>query len=181
MPTSIQLLRMAAVAACVLVATPAAGFAALPAAAATTSGDSTRVAAGISPEAQAHRDSANAFWQAGELRRAQGEFLIAARLMREAGVLPATEMQNAASIAFGRDRAMDAAWMLDVLAADALAFGRPDVQAQALLDAATLYARLGQGELARQRLATLRPLLSSPFVPDSVRARAAEGGVADRR
>ena len=190
MPTSLQALRTAAraksraalyaaVAATVLVTTPAlAAEPSTPALAAAT--DSSRVASrtgkGVSPEAQAHRDSAKAAWQAGDLRRAQREFLIAARLLRAAGVLPASEMHSAASIAYGRDRVMDAAYMLDVLAADALAFGRPDVQASALMDAASLYTQAGQRELARERVATLRPLLSSPFVPDSVRTRAVEGG-----
>jgi hypothetical protein len=63
--------------------------------------------------------------------------------------------------------------MMDLLVADAVAFGNPDVQARALLDAVSLYAQAGHRDVARERFATLRPLLSSPFVSDSVRRLAA--------
>ena len=168
MPTSLTALRAAVVAS--LLATAPAFAVEVPAAsvAASAAADSLRPTS-----ARAARETADSLLQSGDLRRAQRGFLARARVVRKAGVLPVDELKSAAAAAYGRDHVLEAAWILDELAADAVAFGRPDVQAQALLDAASLYAAARQPERARERLATLRTVVSSPFVPESLRRQVA--------
>lgn len=137
----------------------------------TMAGDS--IVSAVPADAAHYTELAYASWNAGRLGRARREFLTAARLLREAGILPVAALREAAAVDFSRADAMGAAFTMDQLGQDAIAMGDPNVQMQALLDAATLYAQARRPELAQARLATIRPLLASPFLTEPVRAEVA--------
>lgn len=176
----------AALLALALVAAPSRAFAA-------TAADSVKVAPILSrtddarmkptvrAEVEQHRARAKEARQAGDAAVAREEYLAAAALMREAGVLPVKEMRGAADIAVGQGRPQEAAAMLDTLASDAKAFGVELEHAQALADAAEQYAQAGDLDVARERLGELRMLLvSPPYPPAGYRVPAANSAVAVR-
>lgn len=137
----------------------------------TMVGDS--IVSAVPADAARYSEMAYASWQAGRLGRARREFLMSARVLREAGILPTAALKEAAAVDFARADMLGAAFTMDQLAQDAVAMGDPNVQVQALLDAATLYAEGRRPEVAQARLATIRPLLASPFLTESVRAEVA--------
>lgn len=147
---------------------------------AATRPDDARMGDEVRAQVEAHRAQARAFWQNGRNAQARREFLNAASLMSESGVLATEELLNAATIALVEERPLVAAGLMDKLAANAVAFGQPLVQAQALLEAATQYAAAGQKELALERYAVLRALLASPHIPDSFRSEVGMRIVAQR-
>ena len=162
-------------------------------AAAATSADSVRVApilsrtddARMQPSARAqveeHRARAIAERRSGNLAQARQEYLAAAALMRDAGVLAVKEMRGAADVAVAEGRPQDAAAMLDTLAADAKAFGVELERAQALADAAEMYVQAGDLDVARDRLGELRMVLvSPPYPPAGYRTGAQSSVVAAR-
>jgi hypothetical protein len=153
---------------------------AAPARASMTGADTARAAVATSPDeatvranAESHRARARTLLETGRRTQARRELLAAARVLREGGVLPEQDMLAAATLALVDERPLVAAEVMDVLAADAAAFGRPLLQAEALVHAATQYAIAGRHEIARERVATLRPLLSSPHIPESFRTEVA--------
>lgn len=129
-----------------------------------------RMADEVRQQVETHRAQARAFWQNGRAAQARREFLNAASLMSESGVLATDELFSAATLALVEERPLVAAQVMDKLAENAVAFGQPLVQAQALLEAATQYAAVGQPEVARERYDVLHALLASPHIPDSFRA-----------
>lgn len=134
----------------------------------------------VRAQVETHRSQARANWETGRTTKARREYMAAARLMRESGVLPTEELFAAATIALVENRPRVAAEVMDTLAADAVALGQPLVQARALLEAATQYAAAGQDDLARDRYAALRALLASPHIPDSFRSEVDARVVAQR-
>ena len=166
----------------VLLPTLALALIAAPAQARAVSTDSARVAATgtarpdapIPAEVRAtidsHRARARAAFEAGRTEEARHELLAAASLMRESGVLPTDELFAVATIALVEERPLVAAQAMDDLAANAEAFGQPWVEAQALREAANQYAAADRSDVARQRVALLRTLLTSAQIPDSFRA-----------
>lgn len=137
----------------------------------TMVGDS--IVSAVPADAAHYTDLAYASWNAGHLGRARREFLTAARLLREAGILPVVALKEAAAVDFARSDMLGAAYSMDLLAQDAIVMGDPNVQMQALLDAATLYAQGRRPDVAQARLATIRPLLASPYLTEAVRAEVA--------
>ena len=129
-----------------------------------------RMADEVRQQVETHRAQARAFWQNGRAAQARREFLNAASLMSESGVLATDELFSAATLALVEERPLVAAQVMDKLAENAVAFGQPLVQAQALLEAATQYAAVGQPEIARERYEVLHALLASPHIPDSFRS-----------
>ena len=105
-------------------------------------------------------------WNAA--RRAYGD---AAAVLSEQGRLPAKALRRVANSYYFEERLLAAARVLDDLAAEAAAFGDPPIHARALADAAWLYARLGRRWPAKQRLARLEKLMTSPYLPANLRAR----------
>lgn len=134
----------------------------------------------VRAQVETHRSQARTFWETGRTAKARREFMAAARLMRESGVLPTEELFAAATIALVEERPRVAAEVMDTLATHAAALGQPIVQARALLEAATQYAAAGQNDLARARYVALRTLLGSPHIPDSFRAEVDARVVAKR-
>jgi hypothetical protein len=127
--------------------------------------DDARMKPAVRAEVEQHRARAKAERQAGNLAQARQEYLSAAALMRDAGVLAVKEMRGAADVAVAEGRPQDAAALLDTLAADAKAFGVELEHAQALADAAEMYVQAGDLDVARDRLGELRMVLVSPPYP----------------
>ena len=143
--------------------------------------DDARMKPAVRAEVEQHRARAKEARQAGDVAVARQEYLAAAALMREAGVLAVKEMRSAADIAVGQGRPQEAAAMLDTLASDAKAFGVELEHAQALADAAEQYAQAGDLDVARERLGELRMLLvSPPYPPAGYRIPAPNSAVAVR-
>jgi hypothetical protein len=143
--------------------------------------DDARMTPAVRAQVEEHRARALAARQAGDAAVARQEYLAAAALMREAGVLAVNEMRGAAEIAVGQGRPEDAAAMLDTLAADAKAFGVELEHAQALADAAQHYVQAGELDVARERLGDLRMLLvSPPYPPAGYRTNVQTSAVAVR-
>jgi hypothetical protein len=143
--------------------------------------DDARMKPTVRAQVEQHRTRASAARQAGDVALASQEYLAAAALMREAGVLPVKEMRGAAEIAAGQGRPQDAAAMLDTLAADAKAFGVELEHAQALADAAEQYVQAGELDVARDRLSDLRMMLvSPPYPPAGYRTNVQTSAVAVR-
>lgn len=163
-------------------------LAAAPAQARVSSPDSARAvvsAAAPIPEAvrtriEGHREKARALFEAGHSAEARRELMTAASLMRESGVLPSVELITVATIALVEEKPLVAAAAMDDLAANAEAFGQPDVEAQALLEAATQYAAAGEIAVARDRHELLRTVLASSKVASAVRAEVEARVVAQR-
>lgn len=167
-------------------------LAAAPAQARVSTPDSARVATNASarvdapiPEAtrariEGHRERARALFELGRNADARRELMTAASLMRESGVLPSVELITVATIALVEERPLVAAAAMDDLAANAEAFDKPDVEAQALLEAATQYAAAGEFAVARERHELLRTLLASTKVANGVRAEVEARVVAQR-
>ena len=167
-------------------------LAAAPAQARVTTPDSARAAASAPartdaqiPEAirariEGHREKARALFELGHPAEARRELMTAASLMRESGVLPSVELITVATIALVEERPLVAAAAMDDLAANAEAFDQPDVEAQALLEAATQYAAAGETAVARDRHELLRALLASSKVANGVKAEVEARVVAQR-
>jgi thioredoxin-like negative regulator of GroEL len=91
------------------------------------------------------------------------------RERREAGASAADPLYRLAAIYFTHRNFSGAAATLDAAAADAETHGEPVLQARALIESASSYAKLGDGERMADRVARLRPLLSSPHIPQDER------------
>ena len=87
-----------------------------------------------------------------------------------AGVSAAETLLRLAAVYHGRNNLVRAAVTLDDAAAEAEAHGQPEVQARALLEAATLYTGAREHEKAVARLERLSQLLDSPHLPQDLRA-----------
>jgi len=142
--------------------------------------DGERMPEEVRAQVESHRAQARAYWEAGRTAQARREFLAAGRLMTAAGVLPTEELLAAATLALVEERPRVAAEVMDTLAANAITLGQPQVQARALLEAASQYAIAGQKDVARERFAALRALLASPYITDSFRSEVADRTAAQR-
>lgn len=127
-----------------------------------------------SPAVQAALDRGDALLEQGELKRARSAYREAATISRTEGALPEEPLRRLAN-AFYFDR--DYRWAaktLDQLAREAATAGDLRVEAQAAIDAAWLYGKLGARREMVQRLARVERLLQSPLVPDEVKKTISE-------
>jgi tetratricopeptide (TPR) repeat protein len=127
-----------------------------------------------SPGVQARIDRGDEFVAQRRYSAARDAYGRAAELQRDSGRLPAHAMRRIANAYYYEGRLKSAARTLDELADEAASFGDLRVQAWALADAAWLYGRAGAGLEVSRRLARLERLLTSPYMPDSVRLRITE-------
>lgn len=107
---------------------------------------------------------------------ARREYLAAAKKLEASGAMPCQALWQAAEMYYAEGNVRAAASTLDMVAEKAAVFGHPTMQAKALLEAAILYEQSGGSSQAVSRLQRLDAVLTSPFVPDSVRT-----GIAARR
>jgi hypothetical protein len=101
---------------------------------------------------------------------ARREYLAAAKKLEAAGAMPCRALWQAAEMYYVEGNTRAAATTLDLVAEKAAAFGHPTMQAKALLEAAILYEQSGAASQATTRLTRLDAVLTSPFVPDSLRS-----------
>jgi hypothetical protein len=104
---------------------------------------------------------------------ARREYMAAAKQLESSGMMPCEALWQAAEMYYAEGNVRAAAGTLDLVAAKAAAFGHPTMQAKALLEAAILYEQSGAASQAVTRLTRLDAVLTSPFVPDSVRSQIA--------
>lgn len=111
---------------------------------------------------------------AGDLNGARRQLVMAAREARVSGAYAGAALWLLADLEWS-DRPARAAATLDELAESAAAHGDLVLQAQALLEGAVLYQKLGDPARARARVDQLIPLLQSSYLPgdvrDAIRAR----------
>jgi hypothetical protein len=104
---------------------------------------------------------------------ARREYVAAAKKLEASGAMPCHALWQAAEMYHAEGNVRGAASMLDLVAEKAATFGHPSMQAKALLEAAILYEQSGAESQAITRLTRLDAVLTSPFVPDSVRSEIA--------
>lgn len=100
---------------------------------------------------------------------AEQEYQKAARIARRQGYLPSMTTFHLASARYFAGDLTGAAEALDRLSAEAAKSGDVVVEALALYNAAWLNARAGRANELDARVAVLRKLLRSPYIPPSIR------------
>jgi hypothetical protein len=104
---------------------------------------------------------------------ARREYVAAAKKLEAAGAMPCHALWQAAEMYYAEGNTRAAATMLDLVAEKAAIFGHPTMQAKALLEAAILFEEAGAKSQAATRLTRLDAVLTSPFMPDSLRSQIA--------
>ncbi|HEY8485144.1 MAG TPA: hypothetical protein VIL13_11065 [Longimicrobiales bacterium] len=100
---------------------------------------------------------------------AREEYLAAAGLLRADGTFAGPALRRLANSYYFQGRHLEAAAVLDTLAAEAALFGELSAEAEALFGAALLYNRSGRPAEARERVIRLQRLLTSPFLPETLK------------
>ncbi len=103
-----------------------------------------------------------------QARRAYNDII---KLQQSHNILPGEAMWGLAELYYSRKDLRNAAATLDQLADEAQQYGDPVLQARALVEAAIFYQQLGDQEKALTRFERLKPLLSSPFLPEATRTK----------
>ncbi len=122
------------------------------------------------PEVQAHIDAGDEALGGQNYGDARNHYQIAADMMSESGEFPATPLHRIASTHYHEGNYQSATAALDALAAEAASYGDLVTQVWALADAAWIFGRSGAKIDMDDRVAKLRRLLSSPYLPYAVRA-----------
>lgn len=134
------------------------------------------VAEGLGPEeeARAHLERGDQLVAEGKFSAARSSYEKAAKIIRSDGELPTEALRRIANAYYFEGRLQSAAHVLDDLASEAAAFGDLPTQAWALADGAWVYGKLGSAIGVNRRVERLERLLSSPYLPESVRDRIAQ-------
>jgi len=106
----------------------------------------------------------------GKFAAARREYEQAAQIVREANKLPAHAVRRIANSFYYEERFQSAGKVLLDLADEAAEFGDVVTQVWATADAAWVAAAAGDKIDVEHRLASLEKLLTSPYLPDEVRA-----------
>lgn len=109
----------------------------------------------------------------GRVAAARPLYRQAADLQLQASVLPSKALRTLANAFFFAGQDARAAAVLEELARHAARYGDLAGQAEAQVDAAWLYARLGDAPNAWRHVEDVALLLRSPYMPDEVRRRLA--------
>lgn len=123
----------------------------------------------LSPEVRRHVSRGDALIAKRRYVDGEQEFRQAIWTARRQGHLASFTSWRLASAFYYEGRPADAARALDELAADAAGFGDLGIEAHALFNAAWLYGEGHNGIAASARIAKLKKLLQSPYMPVSVR------------
>lgn len=113
---------------------------------------------------------AQSFHQRMRFTAARREYLEAAKKLEAGRHMPCHALWKAAEMYYAEGNVSRAAATLDLVAQKAAAFGHPDMQASALFESAILYEQWGAPSQATTRLQRLDALLTSPVIPEEVRA-----------
>jgi hypothetical protein len=100
---------------------------------------------------------------------AEEEYRTAAAIARREGHLPSLTLWHLASAYYYQGDLQSAAVVLDQLRVEAVRSGDLGVEALALFNAAWLNGHLGRRQAAETRIADLRNLLPSPYMPAGIR------------
>lgn len=122
------------------------------------------------PEVQAHIDAGDEALGGQDFGAARNHYNMAAEMMRENGEFPATALHRIASTHYHEGNYQSATAALDALAVEAATYGDIVTQVWALADAAWIFGKSGAKIDMDDRVAKLRRLLSSPYLPYEVRA-----------
>jgi hypothetical protein len=147
---------------------------------ATQSGDPVSDGPGIRPgiaasegelttAVQARLSRGEAFQSRLRYAEAEREYRIAAATARRQGHLPSLAMWRLANAHYHAGQHSQAALVLDQLAAEAARVGDLGVEALALFNAAWVDGQAGRGRQAGVRVAQLRRLMESPYMPSAIR------------
>jgi len=96
-------------------------------------------------------------------------YLAAAQRLDAEHVKPCRALWHVAELYFAEGNFRRAASTLDLVAEKAAGYGDPEVQAQALLESAILYEKLGATKQAEVRLQRLDAVLTSPHISNELR------------
>ncbi len=124
----------------------------------------------VGNEVQAHLDRGDALAAQGKFISARDAYEAAAEILRAEGQLPAKPLRRIANSYYYEARYQTAGSVLLDLADEAAEFGDVVTQVWATADAAWVAGVAGHEIDAERRLARLEKLLTSPYLPDAVRA-----------
>lgn len=143
---------------------------------ATTAGGDFAIRAGVpasagelTPEVQAIVSRGDAFTAAQHYASAEQEYRRAAGLVRRQGHFPSYTSWHLACALYYEGNLTGAAAVLDQLANEARGSGDLVVEVLAMYNSAWLSGQSGNGRLAATKLENVRQLLSSPYMPASIR------------
>jgi hypothetical protein len=122
------------------------------------------------PEVQAHLDKGDELVAARKFGAARREYKAAAELIRAEGKLPVQAVRRSAISLYYEGRYQSAAKALDKLSTEAATYGDVATQVWALADAAWIDGIAGRKIDMERRLTRLNRLLTSPYLPEQVRA-----------
>lgn len=128
-----------------------------------------RAAPDPSPAVQAEIDRGDALFEQGKHTAARKAYATAAEISREEGDLPEMPLRRLANAHYFQKDYRHAARVLDLLAREAASFGDLRAEAEAVVDAAWLYGKVGDRQRVFQRLARVDRLLRSPYLPQDVK------------
>ncbi|MGH7545311.1 MAG: hypothetical protein ACREKI_03920 [Gemmatimonadota bacterium] len=129
----------------------------------------SRAAPDPSPAVQAAIARGDALLEQEKHTAARKAYRNAAAISREEGDLPETPLRRLANAHYFQKDYRQAAKVLDTLAREAAAYGDLRVEAEAIVDAAWLYGKVGDRQKVSQRLARVERLLESPYLPEDVK------------
>lgn len=121
------------------------------------------------PAAERLLEAGDRHWHRLEFDRAERAYSEAVRVIENQGRLADDALWKVAAMQFAQRDHAAAARSLDRLAAGAERFGRPEIQARALLEAAILHHRAGNNDRSLRSVERLLPLRSSPHLPEQLR------------
>lgn len=122
-----------------------------------------------SPAVQAAMARGDALFEQGKHTAARQAYQKAAEISRDEGDLPEKPLRRLANAHYFQRDYRKAASVLDALAREAATYGDLRVEAEAIVDAAWLYGKVGDRQRVNQRLARVERLLESPYLPENVK------------
>lgn len=128
-----------------------------------------RAAPDPSPAVQAAMARGDALFEQGKHTAARKAYQKAAEISRDEGDLPEKPLRRLANAHYFQKDYRKAASVLDALAREAATYGDLRVEAEAIVDAAWLYGKVGDRQKVNQRLARVERLLESPYLPEDVK------------
>ena len=167
------LARRTRIVALCLVATPLASLDAQTFSASAARADVVATAGSGDSAASLNLARAQSLHQRMRFADARREYFEAAKKLEAGHTMPCHALWQAAEMYYAEGNVRRAAATLDLVAEKAAAFGHPSMQAQALLESAILFEEAGAESQAITRLQRLDAVLTSPVVPDSIRAQIA--------
>ncbi|NIR46714.1 MAG: hypothetical protein GWN99_20115 [Gemmatimonadetes bacterium] len=123
------------------------------------------------PAVQAHLLKGDELAAQGKYGSARDEYKKAVELQRQRGELPAEALRRIAYSYFYQERFQAAGHTLVSLAEEAATYGDIATEVWALADAAWLAGVNGNWQMVEKHVARVEKLLTSPYLPDEIKAK----------